>query len=156
MKRPLDRIDFAILDALQNDARMSNKELAAAVGLAPSSCLERVRRLRRDGRLRGFHADVPAAVLGIGMQAMIAVRLRVHARAAFDSFREHVFALPELVAAYQLAGKDDFLVHVAVRDTDHLRELAIEQFTARPEVEHMETALIFDHHRASVLPRYIG
>ena len=156
MDRALDRIDFAILEALQHNARLSNKELAAKVGLAPSSCLERVRRLERGGQLRGFHADVPAEVLGIGMQAMIAVRLRVHARATFDSFREHVFALPEVVAAYQLAGKDDFMVHVAVRDTDHLRELAMDQFTARPEVEHMETALIFDHHRAPVLPRYTG
>jgi DNA-binding Lrp family transcriptional regulator len=85
---------------------------------------------------------------------MIAVRLKLHAREAFDSFREHVLALPEVVAAYQLAGKDDFLVHVAVRDTDHLRELAMDGFTARPEVQHMETALIFDHHRSPVLPRY--
>jgi DNA-binding Lrp family transcriptional regulator len=156
MERALDRIDFALLEALQNDARLSNKELAAKVGLAPSSCLERVRRLRREGQLRGFHAEVPPEVLGIGLQAMIAVRLRVHARAAFDSFREHLHGLPEAVAIYQLAGKDDFLVHVAVRDTDHLRDLAMDAFTARPEVEHMETALIFDHHRAPALPRYIG
>jgi DNA-binding Lrp family transcriptional regulator len=154
MDRSLDRIDFAILEALQNNARLSNKELAARVGLAPSSCLERVRRLVRGGQLRGFHAEVPPDVLGVGLQAMIAVRLQIHARAAFESFREHLFALPEVVAVYQLAGKDDFLVHVAVRDTEHLRELAMGGFTARPEVGHMETALIFDHHRAPALPRY--
>ncbi len=156
MEHGLDRIDFAILDALQHNARLSNKELASKVGLAPSSCLERVRRLVRDGGLRGFHAEVPPEVLGIGMQAMIAVRLRVHARATFESFGDHLRALPEVVAVYQLAGKDDFLAHVAVRDTEHLRELAMDQFTSRPEVEHMETALIFDHHRAPALPRYTG
>jgi len=156
MERALDRIDFAILDALQHNARLSNKELASKVGLAPSSCLERVRRLTRDGQLRGFHADVPPEALGIGMQAMIAVRLRVHARDTFDSFRDHVCALPEAVAVYQLAGKDDFMVHVAVRDTDHLRELAMDALAARAEVEHMETALIFHHHRAASLPRYIA
>ncbi len=156
MKRTLDRIDFAILEALQNNARLSNKELAAKVGLAPSSCLERVRRLVRDGRLRGFHADVPPDALGIGLQAMIAVRMRVHARESFDMFRAHVSALPEAVAVYQLAGKDDFMVHVAVRDTDHLRELVMDQFAARSEVEHMETALIFHHHRSAALPRYTG
>jgi DNA-binding Lrp family transcriptional regulator len=154
MERALDRIDFAILDALQHNARLSNKELAAKVGLAPSSCLERVRRLVRDGRLRGFHADVPPEVLGIGMQAMIAVRLRVHERDTFDAFRAHVCGLPEAVAVYQLAGKDDFMVHVAVRDTEHLRELAMDQLAARSEVEHMETALIFHHHRSAALPRY--
>jgi len=153
-KRSLDRIDFAILDALQNDARLSNKELAARVGLAPSSCLERVRRLRADGVLRGFHADASPEALGIGLEAMISVRLRVHSRAAFESFSDHLRTLPEAVAVYQLAGVDDFLVHVAVRDADHLRELAMDQFTARPEVERMETSLIFEHHRAAALPRY--
>ena len=150
----MDRIDFAILDALQNDARLSNKELAAGVGLAPSSCLARVRRLVADGRLRGFHAEVSPEALGITIQAMIAVRLRVHSRATFDSFGEHLRGLPEAVAVYHLAGRDDFLLHVAVRDTQHLRDLVMEQFASRSEVEHVETALIFDHHRSPVLPRY--
>jgi DNA-binding Lrp family transcriptional regulator len=70
----LDRIDFAILAALQNDGRLTNKELAGRVGLAPSSCLERVRRLREAGTLRGSHAEVDPAVLGIGLQALLAVR----------------------------------------------------------------------------------
>lgn len=153
-ERALDRIDFAIIDALQNDARLSNKELAARVGLAPSSCLERVRRLVRDGRLRGFHADVPPEVLGIGLQAMIAVRLRVHSRETFEGFGGHVRSLPEAVSVYQMAGKDDFLVQVAVRDTHHLRELTTDQFASRGEVAHVETALIFDHHRRPALPRY--
>lgn len=156
VKRTLDRIDFGIIDALQNDARLSNKELAARVGLAPSSCLERVRRLRGEGVLRGFHADAAPEALGIGIEAMISVRLRVHSRAAFESFSDHVHALHEAVAVYQLGGLDDFLVHVAVRDTKHLRELVMDQFTARPEVERMETALVFEHHRAPVLPRYAG
>ena len=66
----LDRIDFEILAQLQNDARLSNKELAARVHLAPSSCLERVRRLRRLGAITGFHATVDPEVLGIALQAM--------------------------------------------------------------------------------------
>jgi DNA-binding Lrp family transcriptional regulator len=154
VKRPLDRIDFVIIDELQNDARLSNKELAARVGLAPSSCLERVRRLRGEGVLRGFHADAAPDALGITLEAMISVRLRVHSRVAFESFGDHVRALHEAVAVYQLGGVDDFLVHVAVRDAEHLRELVMDQFTARPEVERMETALIFEYHRAPVLPRY--
>jgi DNA-binding Lrp family transcriptional regulator len=77
---PLDRIDRALVRALQKDARLSNKELAAQVGLAPSSCLERVRRLRRTGVLRGFHADVAPEALGVGLQALIAVQLRQHSR----------------------------------------------------------------------------
>ncbi len=154
MTRALDRIDFGILTALQNDARLSNKELAGRVGLAPSSCLERVRRLRADGVLRGFHADAAPEALGIGLQAMISVRLRVHSRDAFESFREHLRSLREAVAVYQLGGLDDFLIHVAVRDADHLRELAMDQFTSRPEVERMETSLVFEYHHTHELPRY--
>jgi DNA-binding Lrp family transcriptional regulator len=76
----LDRIDFALLAALQKDARLSNKELAARVALAPSSCLERVRRLREEGVLTGFRAQVDPRALGIAMQALVFVRLARHAR----------------------------------------------------------------------------
>lgn len=150
--RPLDRIDFAILSALQKNARISNKELAAQVGLAPSSCLERVRRLAADGVLRGSHAEVDPKALGVGLQAMIAVRLSRHSRELVEAFREHALGLPEVLALYHLAGANDFLVHVAVRDSDGLRDLALTAFTTRPEVAHLETALIFEHARGSELP----
>ncbi len=153
-KKPLDRIDFAILDALQNDARLTNKELAARVGLAPSSCLERVRKLVVDGTLRGFHAAVDSTALGIGLQAVIAVRLQVHSRETFETFEAHVLALPEVVAVYHLAGADDFLVHVAVPSADHLHELVMDQFTTRREVGHIQTTLIFEVHRSASLPRF--
>ena len=78
MIRQLDRIDREILTALQKNARLSNKELAARMKVAQSTCLERVRRLRDDGILRGFHAEVDAKAVGVGLQAMIAVRLRRH------------------------------------------------------------------------------
>jgi DNA-binding Lrp family transcriptional regulator len=150
----LDRTDDAILRILQNDARLSNKELAARVHLAPSSCLERVRRLREKKVLRGFHAEVDPGALGIGLQAMIAVRLRQHSRDVFESLRERFLALPEVVSLFHVGGAEDFLVHVAVRDTEHLRTLAWEGFTARPEVAHIETSLIFEHARSTVLPRF--
>lgn len=150
----LDAIDFQILNALQLDARLSNKELASAVGLAPSSCLERVRRLRVRGVLRGFHADVDPAALGIGLQAMMAIRLTQHTRENFEAFLTYTAALREVLAVYQVAGKDDFLVHVAIRDTDHLRDFVMDQISTRPEVAHLETALMYDHVRNPTLPQY--
>src|SRR5437870_5984090 len=86
---PLDRIDRLLVDALQKNARISNKELAELVGLAPSTCLERLRRLRARGVLRGFHADVELAALGRLTQAIIAIRLRAHDREEIDAFRRH-------------------------------------------------------------------
>lgn len=146
-RRPLDRIDRQIVAALANDARLSNKQLAARVGLAPSSCLERFRRLEREGVLRGFHADVDPRALGLALEAMIAVRLKQHTRELYEAFRAYVQTLPEVVAAYHMAGADDFLVHVRVADADRLRDFAIDAFTTRPEVGHLETALVFEHLR---------
>ncbi|MBI5836597.1 MAG: Lrp/AsnC family transcriptional regulator [Candidatus Eisenbacteria bacterium] len=146
-RRTLDRMDLEILAELQNNARLSNKELASRVGLAPSSCLERVRRLLTEGTIRGFHAEVEPAALGIGLQALIAVRLRRHSLAMVRAFRGHAAGLPEMLAVYHLAGAQDFLLHVAVRDVEHLRALAVNELTSRPEVDHVETSLIFEHSR---------
>lgn len=106
-----------------------------------------MRRLRARGVIRGFHADVDPAALGRTVQALVGVRLSVHDRDLIDRFREHALSLPETVAFYHVAGADDYLVHVATRDTDHLRDLVVADFTTRPEVAHVETRLIFEHRR---------
>jgi DNA-binding Lrp family transcriptional regulator len=148
----LDRLDVAILAALRRNARMSNKRLAETVGLAPSTCLERVRRLLDLDVVTGFHADVDLTALGMRMQAMIAVRMSEHSRELVDSFRSYVLTLPEVLGLYHVAGADDFLVHVAVRDAQHLRDLALDAFTTRPEVDRIETRLIFEHMATWRLP----
>ena len=157
MERPnpyLDRTDRAIIGLLQKDARLTNKELAARVGIAQSTCSERVRRLERTGVFQGFHADVDLAVLGVGLQAMIAVQLQRHERTQVDRIRAYAESLPEVVAFYHMAGSDDFLVHVVVRDSDHLRDIAMGAFTAQPEVTHIETSIIFEHTRFVRTPDY--
>lgn len=143
----IDRIDRSILAYLQNDARISNKELSAKVGLAPSSCLARVRRLESSGALLGYHAEVDPRVYGVTLEALIAIRLEKHARTAIAAFERHIVTLPEVRGAFHVAGVNDYLVHVAVRDADHLREFALAAFATRPEVAHMETSLIFSHQR---------
>lgn len=151
MQTTLDRIDRAILSHLQNDGRLSNKELAARVGLAPSSCLERVRALRTRGVIRGFHAEVDPRALGRGVQAMIGVRVLPHSRAIVDEFWRDVIALDETLAMFHVSGADDFLIHVAVADTDALRDFLLDHLTRRPGVGHIETRLIFKEERRAVL-----
>ena len=146
--RPLDRTDAAIVAALQNDARISNKELAAAVGVAPSTALERTRRLEAQGVLVGYHAEVAPEAVGVGLQALVAVSLRQHARPLVEAFEAHALRLPEVLQVFHTAGASDFLVHVAVRDAGHLRDLALAAFTERPEVARIETSLLFAHRRA--------
>lgn len=148
----LDRIDFRILDALQNNGRLSNKELAAHVHLSPSSCWERVRRLQKEGVLKGYHAEVDPKALGIGLQALIGVSLSRHTREAVESFQAHALATREVMAVYHVTGATDFLVHVAVQDAKHLRDLALEAFTTHPEVANLETSLIFQGDRKAGYP----
>lgn len=149
----LDRTDRAIVGLLQDNARLSNKEIAARVGVAQSTCSERIRRLEATGVFRGFHADLDPAVVGVGLQAMIAVRLHRHETTQVARFRKYAEQLPEVVAFYHMAGSNDFLVHVVVRDSDHLRDIAMGAFTAQPEVAHIETSIIFEHTRFG-LPDY--
>jgi len=156
VKSQLDRIDTDIIRELQINARLSNKELAARVGLAPSSCLERVRKLQQNGVLRGFHAEVDATALGVELGAMISIRLRQHSRDLVEGFQCYVLSLPEVSAVCYLAGPTDFVIQVGVRDSNQLRDLILERISTREEVEHIETAIIFEHAQRWVLPDYTG
>jgi len=150
----LDRIDFAILRQLRKNARLPNKTLAERLDVAPSTTLERVRRLHEAGVIEGYHAEVRPAAVGIGLQAMIRVQLARHSRKEVTTFDTYLGTLHEVLAFYHVAGADDFLVHVAVRDSDHLRDFALDAFTTRPEVARIETSLIFSFHRNPELPAY--
>ena len=154
MKKTLDRIDYEILTLLQNNARISNKEIARIVGLAASTCLVRIRVLQTAGVITGFHAEIDPASLGVGIQAMIAVRLIRHFKPDVDAFRNHALGLPEVVQLYHVAGQIDFLVHVWARNSNHLRDLAMTAFTSREEVAHIETELIFEHIRSAEVPSF--
>lgn len=143
----LDRIDSQLVRELANDARISNKELAARVGVAPSTCLERVRALRARGVITGYRAEVDPAAVGRPVQAMIAIRIRRHSRELVDGFRDHALSLPETVSVANVSGADDFLVHVAVESTEALRRLLLDRIASQPEVIHTETHLVFDYRR---------
>lgn len=148
----LDAIDAAILRELQNDARLSNKDLAARVNVAPSTCLVRQRALRERGLITGYHAEADLRALGRPLQAIVAVRIRPHTRAVVRRFADYVLTLPETLAASHVAGPDDFLVHVAVADTAHLQRLLLDAFTTRKEVAELHTNLLFDHRRKYQVP----
>lgn len=155
MQRTLDRIDREILAQLQNDARISNKELAAAVHLAPSTCLQRVRNLRDDGVLGPAHSQVDAQALGIGLQAMVMVRMQHQSRDNVESLRTALLAREEVLALYEVAGRMDLHVHVAVKDSSHLRDFTLDALSGRPEVRQVETAVIFSYARSAALPDYL-
>ena len=148
----LDSMDRTLMRLLQVDGRQSNKALAASAGIAPSTCSERVQRLRDSGVIRGFHARIEPAALDVGLQALVTVRLRRHAEEFVDMFWEHAERMAEVVEVFHLSGGNDFLCHVVVRNSDHLRQVAVSGFTSLPEVAHIETSIIFDHRAKPALP----
>ena len=140
----LDSADWRILQQLQDDASITNKELAARVGLPTSSCHERVRRLRTLGVITAVRAVVDPAAVGRGLQAFIGIQLRPHRRELVEAFTAAVRALPETLALYCVSGPEDYYLHVAVSDSAHLHRLIVDHLLARPEVGHAQTRLIFD------------
>ena len=144
----VDEVDRRILAALAQDARMANNALAEKVGIAPSTCLGRVRALRDGGVIRGYHADIDPAALGRPIQAMIAVRLQSHARGHMTEFAAKVARLPEVLNVFFLGGADDFLVHIAATGTENLRDFVVVNLSGNPDVALTETNLIFEHIRA--------
>jgi DNA-binding Lrp family transcriptional regulator len=145
----IDVIDRRILTALHADARMPNNALAEAVGIAPSTCHGRVRRLQELGVIRGFHADIDPAAIGLSLQAMIAVTLQSGARGRIRDFIAGIRKLPQVMDVYFLAGADDFILHVAARDTDDLRAFVVENLNADTDVAGTQTSLIFEHLRGA-------
>ncbi|MFE2960957.1 Lrp/AsnC family transcriptional regulator [Nocardia tengchongensis] len=144
----LDAIDRRLLDELARDGRMTNSALAAAAGIAPSTCLGRVRSLVEQGVIRGFHADVDPAAVGRDLQAMVAVQVHPAARRRLAEFGEQMAALPQVENVYFIAGADDYLIHVATADAAGLRAFVLDHLSAHPAVMSTETILIFDHVRA--------
>ncbi|MCX4388441.1 Lrp/AsnC family transcriptional regulator [Micromonospora peucetia] len=143
----LDDTDRAILSELTADGRLPNNALAERVGVAPSTCLTRTRALRECGAIRGFHAEVDPAAVGLPLQALVSVRLTAHERAAVDAFRARSVRLPGVVAVFHVAGAEDYVLHVRAASADALRDFVLDHLAVDPAVLHTQTSLIFEQAR---------
>ncbi|MFE6867972.1 Lrp/AsnC family transcriptional regulator [Kitasatospora sp. NPDC057692] len=143
-RAPIDDTDRAILRLLAENARTPNNALAEAVGIAPSTCLARVRALRDRGIIRAFRTEIDPAAIGLPLQAMISVRLRAHTREQIESFRSTAPDLPGVLAVFHMAGSDDYLLHVGVAGPEELRDFVVDHLTTHPAVAQTRTNLIFD------------
>lgn len=141
----MDELDTAILRELQSNARMTNRDLAAAVGVSPTTALDRTRGLRARGVIRGASLDVDLAAIGRGVQALVAVRIRPPSRDIIEAFRDWVSGLPQTLGVFVTAGNEDFIIHVAVRDNDDLYSFVIDQLTKRREVADVRTSVVYQH-----------
>lgn len=147
----LDDVQQALVAELQRNARTTNRRLADLVGLAPSSTLQRVRDLERDGVVTGYHAEVDLGALGRPVQAMVFVRLSPADGPTVDAFFETVSAMRETIAVSLLSGAEDAVVHVAVADVPQLRAVVLDKISSLACVAEERTSLVFEHRRSAVV-----
>jgi DNA-binding Lrp family transcriptional regulator len=147
----IDDTDRRILAALQQNARVSLRALAEELAIAPSTCHQRVRSLQDRGVVRGYHAEVDLAAIGRAVQAIIAIRFRPHSRKHVEPFYEAVTGLDETLSVTHVSGSEDFLLHVAVRDIEHLRDFILDQLTVRSEVGVVQTMVVYEERRNRIV-----
>ena len=141
----VDDIDRSILSILGKNGRISNADLASQVGIAASTCLGRVRSLVQRKVIRSFAADIAPEALGLELQALISVSLRAGARANLASFMTAMREHPQVIQVFFLGGAEDFIVHIAVADSNAAREFVLDQLSNNASVATTRTNIVFDH-----------
>ena len=130
----LDAIDLKILSALQADARLTNNDLADRVGLSPSPCLRRVRRLERDGFIRAYRAVLDREAVGLGLTVFVEIKVEKHSRDNAQALRDALDAMPEVVACHMVSGTADFLAEIVVPNLKAYERLLTERLLTLPMI----------------------
>ena len=138
-KLDLDTIDCRIVTELQADARLSNVELAERVGLSPSPCLRRVKRLERDGYIIGYRAALRRERVGLGFSVFVGVKIDSHANERALTFEEAVCALPEVIACHPVSGEADYFLEVVVPDLAHYQRFLVGRLLNMPIVREVRS-----------------
>jgi Lrp/AsnC family leucine-responsive transcriptional regulator len=139
----MDNLDRKILRSLQLDARIKNADLARDLGVAPSTMLERVRRLEERGFFNGFKAVINPEKLGLTVQAMVSVSLGQHSTRTIRPFEKAVKSSPNILVCYHVTGRFDYILHVVAKNLNHLGVLVKEKIASMPGVGKTETFLVF-------------
>jgi Lrp/AsnC family transcriptional regulator, leucine-responsive regulatory protein len=130
----MDAIDRDILHQLQENGRISNLDLARAVGLSPTPTLRRVRELERRGVIRGYRAIVDPEAVQRSFQVLVWVDLVQGTREIIEAFEAALLDIPDVIEAQRLFGEPDYLLRVAVRDADEYERLYTNRLAALPGV----------------------
>jgi Lrp/AsnC family transcriptional regulator of ectoine degradation len=131
----LDAYDVRLLATLQQEGRITKLKLAERIGLSPSPCWERMRRLEAAGVIRGFHADIDAAKVVAITTVFVEVTLSSHRSADFARFEAAVNARPEIVECWSISGGTDYLLKVVTRDIEHYQALIDDLLAAEIAIE---------------------
>lgn len=140
----IDRLDRKILRILQDDGRISNVNLAQRVGLSPTACNERVRKLEREGVIDGYHARINPAKLGANLMVFVEITLTRTSPDAFAEFSAAVRETPEILECHLVAGDFDFLIKARVPDMPSYRKLLGETILTMPGVNESRTYVVME------------
>jgi DNA-binding Lrp family transcriptional regulator len=138
----LDPLDLRLLAVLQDDASLSNAELAERIGLSASQCSRRRAGLEAAGYIRAYRADLDAKKLGYGIEAFTRVTLSKHSDATAEDFARFLEGLGEVLAAHSVAGDADYLLHVRVRSLDELGEFVLKRLLPHPHVHQVRSDIV--------------
>lgn len=137
----LDKLDRAILAALQADGRISNARLAEMVGLSETPCARRIKRLEQEGYIERYRAVLSRRALGYGVVAYVYVRFVVHDRGLADRFEREVCAIERILSCHNVSGTADYILQVVARDLDDYGSFMRDQLRSLPGVTFVESAL---------------
>lgn len=139
----MNQLDKNILETLQRQSDISNKDLAAMNNLAESSMLNRVKNLKEKGIIKAYRAVIDPKAIGYTVQALIMINLSQHQLQSIAYFEEKLIQIPEVKVGYHITGRYDYALHVVLLDIDHLASLIKNTLTKLPGLERQETFLIF-------------
>ncbi|MGN1392838.1 MAG: leucine-responsive transcriptional regulator Lrp [Succinivibrionaceae bacterium] len=140
----LDRIDRNILIELQNDGRLSNTELSKRVGLSPTPCLERVRRLEKQGYILGYSAHLNPKLLEASLLVYVEITLTKSAPDVFDRFNKAVQELPDIQECHLVSGSFDYLLKTRVADMSAYRKILSDTILKLPCVSDTRTYVVME------------
>ena len=138
----LDRADRAIIRSLQDNARLTNVELAERVGLSPSACLRRVNLLEKNGIISGYNAEIDAARVGYDVVVLVQITLTGQSASILRDFEEAVVRIPNLLACFLMAGAKDYILRIAARDVSDYGGIHSNHLAALPHVQSMESNFV--------------
>ena len=136
----LDSTDFRILDSLQQDASLTNVELAGKVSLSPSPTLSRVKRLEADGVISRYVALVDPHALGLKVNVFVRVSLEKQEAAALEHFEQAVSHFDEVMEVYLMTGDEDYLLRIVVPDIQALERFILENLTRIPGIKNIKSS----------------
>jgi Lrp/AsnC family transcriptional regulator, leucine-responsive regulatory protein len=135
----LDTVDCRIITELQSDGRLSNVDLADRVGLSPSPCLRRIKRLETSGYIEGYRATLKRELVGLGFSVFLSVKLNEHANERVAQFEKTMVDLPEVIACHLVSGEADYLLEIVVPDLPAYQQFLVGKLLNLPVVREVRS-----------------